>query len=360
MVKERGQTMNIADRNAPMQDAPERVMDALAKQYGRGGVPAGDTPGPECLSPEGVAAFVSGTLSAAERSAAEAHLADCDRCAAEVGSVLSVPDAGVPPTKPLLVSLHRSHWARAAALVLVGAALLLLGVGLWEKAVRDRRQREMDAILARHREAEATFQAALRAAQEKAQRVAAIYHLSPYKRGTLTPAVAAIPVEPLRGPDSLPADVRQAGEQAAQEAEKALDAVAADGQRQAEVWLAAAALEAERGRHAQALALVDKALPRLDRADRVRALSLRATILLDRAQGNDAVEGVTMLDDLIQEMEAGRAPMNPDVYYNRAMYDHVRGHPGPSTRQLWEHYLRKESDPNWRQVAEDYLKDIPK
>ena len=65
----------------------DESFDRLAKRLLRARTPAAGT----CLDAETLAAWSSGTLSSEQRAAAEAHLADCDRCLAILSTLESVP-----------------------------------------------------------------------------------------------------------------------------------------------------------------------------------------------------------------------------------------------------------------------------
>jgi hypothetical protein len=93
----------------------DRAIDQLLRQSR----PSAATTAAPCLEPETIAAWLDGTLSAKERSAAEAHAAACDRCQAIVAATMSTEPPAVKET-----SLRRPFIRWVAPLALAEAALL--------------------------------------------------------------------------------------------------------------------------------------------------------------------------------------------------------------------------------------------
>ena len=81
---------------------------------------AGTLPVP-CLDAETAAAFADDTLSADERSRAEAHLADCARCQALLAALITVTPSGS----------ERAWWRRPAIAWLVPAAVAATAIVVW-------------------------------------------------------------------------------------------------------------------------------------------------------------------------------------------------------------------------------------
>ena len=85
----------------------------------------------DCPPPATVAALVDGTLTAPQREALTAHVADCDRCVAEVAALVRLQRESVPAV-PGALRLRasrppRSQWRVAAAI----AAMICVSVGGW-------------------------------------------------------------------------------------------------------------------------------------------------------------------------------------------------------------------------------------
>lgn len=90
-----------------------------------------------CPDPETLAAYIDDRLSAPDRAAVEAHLADCDACReVVVDTVATMPevDATTPPLEtPMSASItlpsSTARKARARWLTAAGAGVLLAGAG---------------------------------------------------------------------------------------------------------------------------------------------------------------------------------------------------------------------------------------
>lgn len=84
-----------------------------------------------CPTPATLAAFADGSLPPPEREAASAHIADCERCLAELGAIVRLgraPDLPLPASLRARVSRRpRATWQTAAAV----AATLVVAVGGW-------------------------------------------------------------------------------------------------------------------------------------------------------------------------------------------------------------------------------------
>jgi hypothetical protein len=83
----------------------DRLMDRLLERTSRPN--AGTASADACLDAATLAAWTDGTLTPAERAAAEQHTADCDRCLAMVAAMARTePPPAVPPTR----AWHSWRW----------------------------------------------------------------------------------------------------------------------------------------------------------------------------------------------------------------------------------------------------------
>lgn len=242
------------------------------------------------------------------------------------------------------LSVYHIRWARILAAAVTAVALVGLAGGIWAyRIVQDRR-----------------FDRQLEAAVLKAKQVPYLLRLGRYKRSTLLPFIATEPVDPRPGRvESLPAEVREKAAQAAHAAMEAFSDIRAPRRHRPRLLLAQSDLAAELGQYDEALALAEKAVSKARRWRRTRALMTQAIVLLERNAAGDEATGLTILRDLVTAIKRREKQMEPDVYYNLAIHDHLRGAPGAETRRWWQAYLAHEADPSWRYVAEHYLRQTP-
>jgi hypothetical protein len=106
-----------ADRDRSIERLLQRAMESP------------EPPGPDCLDAETLAAFVDAGLSAADRRAAEAHIADCHQCQAVTAALVKEP---LVPSADLTVHETRSWWkARPALNWLIPAVAGATAIALW-------------------------------------------------------------------------------------------------------------------------------------------------------------------------------------------------------------------------------------
>jgi len=236
------------------------------------------------------------------------------------------------------------RWGRTVAIAISAVALVGLIVGIWAyRIVRDRQfTRQLDAAIVESR------------------KVAGCYRLSRLKRSTLTPEVALLPWDAARSRlKDLPPDVRETGERLLVDAKAAFARVLPSRRHRPRLWAAQADLAAECGDYDLALRLADMACDKSKPKRAAPTRLTRALVLLDRRLAGDIDKGRRLLQGVAEEMENGPLRLDPDVYYNLAVLDHLHGTPNEATRTLWGKYLAAERDPDWRRVAEHYVKQIP-
>jgi hypothetical protein len=106
-----------ADRDRSIERLLQRAMESPERA------------GPDCLDAETLAAFVDEGLSAAERRAAESHIADCHRCQAITAALVTEP---LVSSADLAVHETRSWWKTRPALNwLIPAMAGATAIALW-------------------------------------------------------------------------------------------------------------------------------------------------------------------------------------------------------------------------------------
>lgn len=94
----------------------------------------GDGPTPECLDDDTLAALAEGSLEAAARAAALAHVAGCAHCRAGVASVARALDDPAVAGEVVALTRLRHRWLKVALPAAAAAAVLLLA---WPRAADD-------------------------------------------------------------------------------------------------------------------------------------------------------------------------------------------------------------------------------